>query len=65
MHFHFNFQKAKKKPLDKRTLDSVGVEMTTRTEIEEVTEPPQRQAGVVVDSVEELVAKMADLGRIP
>ena len=55
-----NIMKAKKKPIDVKTPDDLGVDITPRVRIVETTEPPARQAGVKVASVQELVAKLRD-----
>lgn len=60
----FVFQKAKKKPLEKKTLKDFGIELKTHTQVLEVTDPPQRQGGVVVEDVSTLVQKLKQLGRI-
>ncbi|XP_074652063.1 electron transfer flavoprotein subunit beta-like [Tubulanus polymorphus] len=57
-----NIMKAKKKPIAKKTPADYGVEVTERHEILEVCEPPVREAGVKVESVEELVGKLKDAG---
>ncbi|MCH9809261.1 MAG: electron transfer flavoprotein subunit beta/FixA family protein [Alphaproteobacteria bacterium] len=53
-----NIMKAKKKPLDKKTPDDYGVDVTPRLEVMKTTEPPTREAGVIVESVSELVGKL-------
>ena len=53
-----NIMKAKKKPLDTLKPDELGVDVTPRLQTLKVTEPPQRQAGVKVASVAELVNKL-------
>ncbi len=55
-----NIMKARRKPLDTLTPDELGVDMTPHLEILKVEEPPARKAGVVVDSVEELVRRLKD-----
>jgi len=60
-----NIMKAKKKPLDKKTPNDLGVEMTSQTETIEVTEPPARQAGGLVEDVPSLVKKLREKGVIP
>ena len=59
-----NIMKAKKKPLDVKTAADLGVDVTPRLEIVSTTEPAARQAGVIVESVEELVGKLKDAGAI-
>ena len=53
-----NIMKAKKKPLDTKTPDDYGVDTSPRLEVMETVEPPKRQAGQIVGSVEELVDKL-------
>lgn len=53
-----NIMKAKKKPIDEKTPEDYGVDITPRLEVLETTEPPTRQAGVIVESVAELVDKL-------
>ena len=52
--------KAKKKPLDTKTPQEYGVDVTPRLTIVKVTEPPERKAGVMVGSVDELVSKLKE-----
>lgn len=53
-----NIMKAKKKTIDAKTPEDYGVDITPRLEVLETTEPPTRQAGVIVESVAELVDKL-------
>ena len=53
-----NIMKAKKKPLDEKTPDDYGVDVTPRLKVLKTTEPPARQDGVKVESVAELVDKL-------
>ncbi|MFV2092084.1 MAG: electron transfer flavoprotein subunit beta/FixA family protein [Hyphomicrobiales bacterium] len=53
-----NIMKAKKKPIDRKTPEDYGVDASPRLEIVTITEPPTRQAGVIVESVEQLVDKL-------
>ena len=53
-----NIMKAKKKPLDEKTPSDYGVDTAPRLKVLETTEPPTRQAGVIVGSVAELVDKL-------
>jgi electron transfer flavoprotein beta subunit len=53
-----NIMKAKKKPIDEKTPDDYGVDVSPRLEIIKTTEPPARQAGIKVDSVVALVDKL-------
>ena len=57
-----NIMKAKSKPLATKTPDEFGVDIARRLEVMKVAEPPKRQAGDKVASVDELVAKLKALG---
>ena len=57
-----NIMKAKSKPLATKTPDELGVDIKRRLETLKVTEPPKRQAGDKVGSVDELVGKLKALG---
>lgn len=59
-----NIMKAKKKPMEKKKPGDYGVELTPHSEILEVVDPPVRQAGVILDSVEALVGKLKDVGKL-
>ncbi|KAJ5908405.1 Electron transfer flavoprotein subunit beta [Penicillium taxi] len=59
-----NIMKAKKKPLEKKTLADFGVEDTRRLKTVKVTEPPPRKGGGKVDDVDGLVAKLKELGAL-
>ncbi len=53
-----NIMKAKKKPIDETTAETLGVEIKPRLKIISVGEPKGRQAGVIVDSAADLVEKL-------
>ncbi|MDX5361067.1 MAG: electron transfer flavoprotein subunit beta/FixA family protein [Alphaproteobacteria bacterium] len=53
-----NIMKAKKKPIDETSPGDLGVDVAPRLKTVKVTEPPQRQAGIKVESVAELVQKL-------
>ncbi len=53
-----NIMKAKKKPLDKKTPDELGVDVTPTLKTVKVIEPPERSAGQKVGSIDELVDKI-------
>jgi len=57
-----NIMKAKSKPLATKSPDEIGVDITRRLETLNVTEPPKRQAGIKVGSVDELVERLHGLG---
>lgn len=53
-----NIMKAKKKPLDEKAPLDYGVDTAPRLTVINTEEPPKRQAGVIVGSIEELVDKL-------
>lgn len=55
-----NIMKAKRKPLDEKTPDDYGVDISPRLTMLKVEEPEGRSAGVMVESVSELVSKLRD-----
>ena len=57
-----NIMKAKSKPLAVKAPADYGVDTAPRLKVIQVAEPPVRQAGVKVGSVDELVAKLKALG---
>ncbi|XP_048882791.1 electron transfer flavoprotein subunit beta [Brienomyrus brachyistius] len=59
-----NIMKAKKKKISVVKPGELGVEVTSRLEVLRVEEPPQRKAGVKVETVEDLVSKLKEGGRI-
>jgi electron transfer flavoprotein beta subunit len=54
--------KAKKKPLDTKAPADFGVDIAPRLTTTKVAEPPVRQAGVKVEDVAALVAKIKEMG---
>lgn len=58
------FQKAKKKKIANVKPADLGVDLTSRLEVLRVDDPPQRQAGMKVETVEDLVGKLKDGGQI-
>ncbi len=55
-----NIMKAKKKPIDTLTADSLGVDIKPRLSVIKVEEPAAREAGIKVNSVAELVEKLKE-----
>jgi electron transfer flavoprotein beta subunit len=53
-----NIMKAKKKPIDVKSAESLGVDIAPRLTVLKVTEPAKRQAGIKVENAAELVAKL-------
>lgn len=59
-----NIMKAKQKKLDTVLLESLSLNLTPHSKIIEVTPPKQKQGGLMVNSVQELVAKLHDEAKI-
>lgn len=59
-----NIMKAKRKPLDVTTPADLGVAMTSTLSLVKVTPPAERQAGIKVGSVEELVEKLKNEAKV-
>lgn len=57
-------QKAKKKKMETVKPSDLGVDLTPRVKTLSVEDPPQRKAGVKVETVDDLVAKLKEIGRI-
>jgi electron transfer flavoprotein beta subunit len=57
-----NIMKAKSKPLATKSPGDYGVDIARRLETVKVAEPPKRQAGIKVTSVDELVERLHGLG---
>ena len=53
-----NIMKAKKKSIDVKDVDSLGIDINPRIEQIKVEEPPVRQKGIMVNDVSELVQKL-------
>ncbi|MCP3867770.1 MAG: electron transfer flavoprotein subunit beta/FixA family protein [Gammaproteobacteria bacterium] len=59
-----NIMKAKKKPLETIDAGETGVDLEPRLVTLKVNEPSQRQAGIVVESVSELVDKLRNEAKV-
>ena len=59
-----NIMKAKKKPLDVTTPDELGVDIAPRTKTLKVEPPAERQAGIKVADVAELVEKLKSEAKV-
>ena len=53
-----NIMKAKKKPIEEKSPGDYNIEITSMLEVVKVSEPAQREAGIKVETVEELVDKL-------
>ncbi|XP_073880511.1 electron transfer flavoprotein subunit beta isoform X2 [Macaca fascicularis] len=59
-----NIMKAKKKKIEVIKPGDLGVDLTSKLSVISVEDPPQRTAGVKVETTEDLVAKLKEIGRI-
>jgi electron transfer flavoprotein beta subunit len=59
-----NIMKAKKKPLDILTPDDLGVNLNASVSTLKVEPPAEREAGIKVESVEELVEKLKNEAKV-
>ncbi len=59
-----NIMKAKKKPLVEKTIADYGVDETPRLKVLATEEPTGREAGIKVESVDELVGKLKEQGLV-
>ena len=59
-----NIMKARKKPIDEKTIADYGIDPMPRLKVLKVTEPPKRLAGMRVDSAATLVEKLREAGVI-
>ena len=59
-----NIMKAKKKPLDVLKPDDLGVSLAPTLEVLSVEPPEERQAGIKVESVEQLVDKLKNEAKV-
>ena len=59
-----NIMKAKRKPLESMSPEDLGVDVTPRIETMKVAAPEGRQAGIIVESVAELVDKLKNEAKV-
>ena len=59
-----NIMKAKKKELTIKPVSEMGIDVTSRTELISVDLPPSRDAGIIVESVDELVDKLKNEAKV-
>ena len=56
--------KAKKKPVEVIDLASLGIDVTPRIKVEKVSAPEEREGGVMVGSVDELLDKLRNEAKL-
>ena len=59
-----NIMKAKKKELTVTNISDLGLDVSSRTELLSVELPPSRDAGIIVESVDELVDKLKNEAKV-
>ena len=59
-----NIMKAKKKELNVISATEIGIDIGSRTELLSVELPPSREAGIIVESVDELVDKLKNEAKV-
>ena len=59
-----NIMKAKQKPLDVIDAGSLGVDIEPRNKTLKVSPPPVREAGIIVETVEDLVDKLKNEAKV-
>lgn len=59
-----NIMKAKKKPIEEKTPEALGVDIAPRLKVLKVEEPAKRKGGVKVQSVAELVGKLRNEAKV-
>ena len=59
-----NIMKAKKKKIEKKKVEDMGVDITPHFEVLEVVDPPVREAGIKVEDVDSLISKLQEQGFI-
>ena len=56
--------KAKKKELNIISVSEMGIDVNSRTELLSVELPPTREAGVVVENIDDLVDKLKNEAKV-
>ena len=59
-----NIMKAKKKPLEMNSAEDFGIDTSPRLSVVKTGEPEARAAGIKVDSIDELVGKLKEVGAV-
>jgi len=59
-----NIMKAKRKPLSVQTPADLGIELKNHTKLLKVAAPTERQAGIKVNSIEELIEKLQNEAKV-
>ena len=59
-----NIMKAKKKPLETISSSELGLDLTPRQNTLKVSPPPERAAGIMVESIDQLVDKLKNEAKV-
>ena len=59
-----NIMKAKRKPLVIKPANDFSINLTARTKLLKVTPPAQRQAGIMLDTIDELIEKLKNEAKV-
>ena len=59
-----NIMKAKRKPLEELSIEELGVDVATKVKTLKVESPPERQEGVKVETVDQLVDKLRNEAKV-
>ena len=59
-----NIMKAKRKPMAVKNATDFGIDLSPRTTLLQVNPPAERQAGIIVESVDELVEKLKNEAKV-
>ena len=59
-----NIMKAKRKPLEEHSLEELGVKIENKVTTLKVESPPERQEGVKVETVDQLVDKLKNEAKV-
>ena len=59
-----NIMKAKKKELNVVSASEMGIDINSRTELLSVELPPSREAGIIVETVDQLVDKLKNEAKV-
>jgi len=59
-----NIMKAKRKPMDVKTMADLGIDASLKVKTVKYANPPERQAGIKVGSVEELMDKLVNEAKV-
>lgn len=59
-----NIMKAKKKPVETVEASALGIDLSLKNKVISVEDPPTRKAGIVVETVDDLVNKLKTAGAL-